>query len=163
MERGKRPLILTWLALLALLVTSAGSAWLPLGWLNSAISLGIACAKALLVALVFMRLRQAHALLRLAAVAGLVTLVLLFGLAGADYATRSAVPAPWQAPATVAPRLGALGALGDTSCRHQRARPSGGWAVTTPGGMSCTLASPASIMQSCSSCSKRSSAHSTPS
>ncbi len=106
MQAGVRSLVLTWLALLALLAVSAGSALLPLGWINSAINLGVAVAKALLVALVFMRLRQAHALLRLAALAGLVTLTLLFGLAGADYATRTEAPAPWQQPATVAPRLG---------------------------------------------------------
>jgi cytochrome c oxidase subunit 4 len=61
----------------------------------------------LLVALVFMRLRQAPALLRLAALAGLVMLALLFGLSGTDYATRTEIPAPWQKPATVAPQLGA--------------------------------------------------------
>jgi cytochrome c oxidase subunit 4 len=106
MEPSVRPLILTWLALMALLAATAGIAWLPLGWINTAVSLGIALAKALLVAFVFMRLRSAHGLLRLTALAGIVTLFLLFGLAGADYATRAAAPAPWQPPATVAPRLG---------------------------------------------------------
>ncbi len=101
-----RPLVLTWLALMALLGSTAAIAWLPLGWVNTAISLGIALAKALLVAFVFMRLRSAHGLLRLTALAGIVTLFLLFGLAGADYATRASAPAPWQQPATVAPRLG---------------------------------------------------------
>jgi cytochrome c oxidase subunit 4 len=106
MERSARPLLLTWLALMALLAITAAVAWVPLGWVNTAISLGIALAKALLVALVFMRLRRAHGLLRLTALAGIVTLFLLFGLAGADYATRAAAPAPWQQPATVAPQLG---------------------------------------------------------
>jgi cytochrome c oxidase subunit 4 len=106
MERSARPLLLTWLAVMALLGATAAIAWLPLGWLNTAISLAIALAKALLVALVFMRLRRAHGLLRLTALAGVVTLFLLFGLAGADYATRAAAPAPWQQPATVAPQLG---------------------------------------------------------
>ena len=106
MERGVRPLVLTWLALMVLLASTAAIAWLQLGWLNTAISLAIALAKALLVALVFMRLRRAHGLLRLTALAGLVTLSLLFGLAGADYATRAAAPAPWQQPATVPPQLG---------------------------------------------------------
>jgi cytochrome c oxidase subunit 4 len=109
MERSIRPLILTWLALLLLLATSAGSAWLKLGWVNTAIGLAVATSKSVLVALVFMRLRRAHALLRLAAVAGLTTLALLFCLAGADYATRSQVPAPWQQPSTVAPTLGMRG------------------------------------------------------
>ena len=106
MEARTRPLVLTWLALLALLALSAGTAWIPLGWINTAIGLAVAAAKALLVAVVFMRLRASHPLLRLTALAGLVTLVLLFILSGADYATRSEVPAPWQQPSTVAPRLG---------------------------------------------------------
>jgi cytochrome c oxidase subunit 4 len=106
MAARMRPLILTWLALMALLAITAAVAWVPLGWVNTAISLGIALAKALLVALVFMRLRRAQGLLRLTALAGVVTLCLLFALGGADYATREAAPAPWQQPATVAPRLG---------------------------------------------------------
>jgi cytochrome c oxidase subunit 4 len=105
MERHTRPLVLTWLALLALLGLSAGTAWIPLGWMNTAIGLTVATVKALLVAIVFMRLRASHPLLRLTALAGLVTLVLLFALSGADYATRSEVSAPWQQPSTVAPRL----------------------------------------------------------
>lgn len=106
MDRPVRPLVLTWLALLALLATTAGCALLGLGWLNTVISLAIALAKALLVAIVFMRLKRAPALLRLAAVAGAVTLALLFGLALTDYTTRTELKAPWQQPATVAPRLG---------------------------------------------------------
>jgi cytochrome c oxidase subunit 4 len=101
-----RPLVLTWLALLVLLGLSAGSALLPLGWFNTAIGLVIALVKALLVAVVFMRLRRAHALLRIAAITGIVTMALLFILSGADYATRPQLPADWQAPKTVAPALG---------------------------------------------------------
>jgi cytochrome c oxidase subunit 4 len=105
-DKAIRPLVLTWLALLALLATTAGCALLRLGWLNTAISLAIALAKALLVAIVFMRLKRAPALLRLAAVTGAVMLALLFGLAMTDFATRAEPGAPWQQPATVAPRLG---------------------------------------------------------
>jgi len=103
--QATRPLFLTWLGLMALLAVSAASAWAQLGWINTAIGLVVASVKALLVALVFMRLRHAHWLLRIAALAGLVTLALLFALSGADYATRTETPAPWQQPATVAPRL----------------------------------------------------------
>jgi len=105
-KRQQRPLVLTWLALLILLCISAASAWVPLGWVNSAISLAIAVIKALLVLVVFMRLRRAHSLVRLAAATGLCTLVLLFTLAGADYATRTEVRSPWQDPAAVPARLG---------------------------------------------------------
>lgn len=106
MDKPIRPLVLTWIALLALLALTAGCALLRLGWLNTAISLAIALAKALLVVIVFMRLKRAPALLRLAAVAGAVTLVLLFGLSLSDYTTRTELKAPWQQPATVSPRLG---------------------------------------------------------
>jgi cytochrome c oxidase subunit 4 len=98
--------VFTWIALMALLATTAACALLRLGWLNTALSLAIALAKALLVAFVFMRLKHAPALPRLAAVAGAVTLVLLFGLALTDYATRTELGAPWQQPATVLPRFG---------------------------------------------------------
>jgi len=101
-----RPLFLAWLALLALLAVTAAAAWVPLGWLNTAIALAVAVLKGLLVALVFMRLRRASWLLRIAALAGLATLALLFVLSGADYATRPSAPAVWQQPATVAPRIG---------------------------------------------------------
>jgi cytochrome c oxidase subunit 4 len=106
MDKSMRPLILTWLALLVLLLATAGAALLPLGWLNTFISLAIALVKALLVAMVFMRLRRAPALLRIAAVTGAAALVLLFALSTADYATRPELPAPWQQPATVAPTFG---------------------------------------------------------
>jgi cytochrome c oxidase subunit 4 len=105
-DRNLRPLLLTWIALMALLATTAACALLRLGWLNTAISLAIALAKALLVALVFMRLKRAPALLRLAAGAGAITLVLLFGLALTDYTTRTELRAPWQQPATVPPQFG---------------------------------------------------------
>lgn len=110
MDRTVRPLVLTWIALMVLLAVTAASALLRLGWLNTAISLAVALAKALLVAFVFMRLKRAPALLRLAAVAGAVTLVVLIGLALTDYATRTELKAPWQQPATVAPQFGSRGA-----------------------------------------------------
>jgi cytochrome c oxidase subunit 4 len=43
-----------------------------------------------------MHLRHAGALLRIAALAGLLWLSLLFGLSWSDYATRSISPAPWN-------------------------------------------------------------------
>lgn len=106
MTETRKPLVLTWIALMVLLALTAGSALLKLGWWNGAINMGIAIAKALLVVLVFMRLRRSHALLRIAAVTGLSTLALLFALAGSDYLTRQLPVAPWQAPHAVAPRLG---------------------------------------------------------
>jgi cytochrome c oxidase subunit 4 len=106
MNARYRPLVLTWVALLVLLALTAGSALLRLGWWNGVLNLLIALAKGLLVALVFMRLRKAHALVRIAAVTGLTTLAILFALAGSDYATRTRIPAPWQAPQAVPAQLG---------------------------------------------------------
>jgi cytochrome c oxidase subunit 4 len=121
-----RPLVITWVALLALLCTSAGSALLPLGWFNTAIGLVIALVKALLVAIVFMRLFRAHALLRIAAVTGVVTMALLFILSGADYATRPLLPASYQQPDQVAPAFGSRSGLervGPVADRPSTARP----------------------------------------
>jgi cytochrome c oxidase subunit 4 len=87
-----------WVALLVLLLLTFGSSYLKLGAWNSVINFCIAAAKALLVVLFFMHLRRASAILRIAAIAGLLTLALLFGLSGADYRTRTIHAAPWQAP-----------------------------------------------------------------
>ena len=130
MERSVRPLILTWLALLLLLAVSAGVATLPLGWLNNVISLAIALVKTLLVALVFMRLRRSPWLLRLAAMAGIFMLALLFSLSATDYATRGPAQAPWQRPAAVPPRLGSSSA--DTSPAGSLAPRPGGSTADAP-------------------------------
>ena len=89
---------LAWLALMALLAATAASSFVELGPWNTAINFAIACAKAGLVAAVFMQLRGAAALVRIVAAIGLVMLALLFGLSGTDYATRPAAQAPWEAP-----------------------------------------------------------------
>jgi cytochrome c oxidase subunit 4 len=77
-----------WLALIALLLLTMGSAYLKLGWANGAVNLAIAFAKTLLVMMFFMHLRSAHHLLRLVAVAGFFWLALLIGLAFTDIGTR---------------------------------------------------------------------------
>jgi cytochrome c oxidase subunit IV len=71
---------LIWLALLVLLFTSLGSAYIRLGAWNTFIGIAIALIKAGLVALLFMELLRSRALIRLAGAAGLVFVVILFGL-----------------------------------------------------------------------------------
>lgn len=94
--------VFTWMALLLLLALTAGSALLHLGAWNTVINFAVAVAKGLLVALIFMRLASAAAILRIAAVTGLFTLALLFTLWAADYATRPAQTAPaYQQPHAV--------------------------------------------------------------
>ena len=81
-------LLLTFIALLALLLATIGVNFLQLGLGNLALNLGIAAAKAILIGLYFMHLSAASALVRSAAFAGLVWLALLFGLSATDYALR---------------------------------------------------------------------------
>ena len=90
--------VLTWLGLMLCLALTVGSSYVPMGAWNSVTNMAISCAKALLIAMFFMHLRGAGALLRIAAVVGLVWLALLFGLSGSDFGTRTISPAPW-APA----------------------------------------------------------------
>lgn len=103
MRKQDKSFVIVWVALLVLLAATAGSAFLRLGAWNSVLNLVIAAAKAALVLLFFMRLRASHVLVRLAAVTGVATLAILFALSGSDYATRRPAPAPWQAPAQIAP------------------------------------------------------------
>lgn len=77
-----------WLALCALLAITVGSAYVPLGAANGIINLGIAIAKAALVALFFMNLVRSSALVRLASAAGIFWLSFLFILTAADYLSR---------------------------------------------------------------------------
>ena len=88
-------LVAVWVALLLLLAATAASSFVPLGGWNTAVNLAISCIKALLVALFFMHLKHAGALLRIVALGVLLWLALLFGLSWTDYATRDTSPAPW--------------------------------------------------------------------
>ena len=83
-----RTLVLAWLALLARLALTVGSALIPLGTLNVAINFVIAAAKACIVAFVFMELARSTPAVRLAAVASVVWLASLGGLAVAALLAR---------------------------------------------------------------------------
>jgi caa(3)-type oxidase subunit IV len=61
-----RTYVLVWVALMILLTLTLGSAYIPLGSLNTVINLGIAVAKALLVMLFFMHLRSGDRILAIA-------------------------------------------------------------------------------------------------
>ena len=101
-RRGLR-LGAAWVALLALMLTSLGSAYLPLGPWNLVVGLAIATCKSLIVLWLFMGLVRAPATLRLAAALGFATLSLLFALSSVDYATREVHPAPLQQPRQLHP------------------------------------------------------------
>jgi cytochrome c oxidase subunit 4 len=94
----------TWLALLALMFASLGSAWLNLGRWNMVAGLAIAAIKASLVLWVFMRLREATGLIRLVGLVALVGWAVLAAMSRLDSETRSA-PAAAVQPAQVQPPL----------------------------------------------------------
>ena len=90
--------VFTWIALMLFLALTCASSYFPMGEWNTAANMAISCAKALLIAVFFMHLRDAGALLRIAALTGVVWLAILFGLSWSDYATRGIAPAPWSSP-----------------------------------------------------------------
>jgi cytochrome c oxidase subunit IV len=77
-----------WIALLALLLLSFGSAYVPLGALNGAINLGIAAIQALLVMFFLMHLRSGNALLKVVAFAAFCWLLVLVSLTLSDTLSR---------------------------------------------------------------------------
>jgi len=93
----------TWVALLALMFASLGSAYLRLGAFNVVAGLAIAAVKAAIVAWMYMRMRESGPLIRLAGAVGLGVLAILFGLSGVDYGTRATTPSALQRPRTVLP------------------------------------------------------------
>jgi cytochrome c oxidase subunit IV len=97
-RRRARHVLVAWLALIALMLTSLGSAYLRLGPWNPVAGLVIAAIKSSIVMWLFMGLVRAGALLRIVAAAGVAMLALLFGLSGVDYATRVRDPAVMQPP-----------------------------------------------------------------
>jgi cytochrome c oxidase subunit 4 len=83
---------LTGLALLALLALTWAIGYVDLGPFNLIVALAIAIAKAILIALFFMHIKGSSRLLHLAAVAGVVWLLILISLTLSDYLTRGWVP-----------------------------------------------------------------------
>lgn len=77
-----------WVALVALVALTVGSAFIPLGILNGMINAGVAATKVTLVMIFYMKLKTSSALLRLAALAGLFWLILMFTLTSSDFLTR---------------------------------------------------------------------------
>jgi cytochrome c oxidase subunit 4 len=88
MDAEVRLRLLTWAALIALLALTIAVTYAPIGSWRLALSLAIAAAKASLIYWVFMDLRKAGGLLRLAALAAGVLLALLIVLPTLDFAIR---------------------------------------------------------------------------
>ena len=96
MTRNQRPariLVVSWFVLLMLLALTTFAAYLPLGATNTVVALAIATIKAVLIAAVFMELRDRQPLMLVFAGAGFFWLGIMLWLTFADYATRASAPA----------------------------------------------------------------------
>lgn len=87
-------------ALMVLTATTVAVAYVNLGALNNVVMLGIAVAKATLVVLYFMHVRYSTRMIPIVVLAGVLWLLILFGLTMQDYLTRGwlGAGAPWPAP-----------------------------------------------------------------
>jgi cytochrome c oxidase subunit 4 len=94
MSPHTRTLVLVWLALMVLLGLTFGSTFLSLGPLKPVVNIGIALAKAALIFWFFMHLREVGGLIRLAAFAGLVGIIIMMALISSDYLTRATFAPP---------------------------------------------------------------------
>ncbi|MDQ6621355.1 MAG: cytochrome C oxidase subunit IV family protein [Pseudomonadota bacterium] len=83
-----RHYLFAWLALLALLAVTCGSAFIPMGRWNTVSNLGVALVKAMIVATIFMGVGRADRLLKVVAALGFVTLTLLIALGATDFLAR---------------------------------------------------------------------------
>lgn len=89
MGKEIRPLIFTWLGLMALLALTVASTFAPIGALKPVVNLAIAFAKAGLIFWMFMHLREQKWLIRIMALAALVWLAILAAMTHADLLTRA--------------------------------------------------------------------------
>jgi cytochrome c oxidase subunit 4 len=90
--RPSRAQLGSWVALLGLLALTVTIAYQPLGAYNGRIALTIATVKALIVAAIFMELRDRRPLLLTFASAGVCWLAVLLWLASADFTRRAGYP-----------------------------------------------------------------------
>ena len=81
MRRAARPLAVTW-----------SIAYVNLGPFNLIVALAVWITKAIIIALFFMQIKGSSRLLHLAAVAGVMWLLILISLTLSDYFTRGWVP-----------------------------------------------------------------------
>ena len=107
--RRMRRLVGAWLALIALMLASLGSAYLALGVFKPIAGIAIATLKSAIVLGLFMQLAKASGMVRIVAAAGLFTWALLIALSGVDYATRQVETAAMQTPQQVQPLRGVAG------------------------------------------------------
>ena len=85
---GRKTYFFVYAALLVLLLATYAAAYANLGVLHTPIALGIAIAKALLIALFFMHIRDSSHLTRLFAAAGFVWLLIMLVITMGDFVAR---------------------------------------------------------------------------
>jgi cytochrome c oxidase subunit 4 len=105
--RPPRALVMSWAALVFLLGLTVTLAYQPLGSFNGPVALTIAASKALIVAAIFMELRDRKPLMLAFAAAGLCWLVVLIWLASTDFTMRADFP-PVPRSSTQVGKLGEL-------------------------------------------------------
>ena len=81
--------LLAWIALMVLFAINLASSYVPLGTANVVINLFIAAVMAATLFIVLMDLRNAKALIRVVAVAGLFWMMMMFSLTFSDYLSRT--------------------------------------------------------------------------
>jgi cytochrome c oxidase subunit IV len=93
-EEVVNPKVYIWtcIALLILLAVTWSIAYVNLGPFNLIVALGVSITKAIVIALFFMHIKGSSRLLHLAAVAGVMWLLILISLTLSDYFTRGWVP-----------------------------------------------------------------------
>jgi len=80
--------LFVYVGLLVLLGSTVGAAYLPLGPFHLVAAVGIAIAKAILVVLFFMHVRDSRQRTHMLLLGGLLILAILIGLTWTDYLTR---------------------------------------------------------------------------
>jgi caa(3)-type oxidase subunit IV len=100
-HRHTRHVLMAWAALIALMLASLASAYVPLGLGNFVAGAVIAIIKAAIVAGLFMGLARSETVIRIVAATALATWLLLLLLGGVDNANRPAADATYQSPQQV--------------------------------------------------------------
>jgi cytochrome c oxidase subunit IV len=97
-RRHARHLLFAWIALIALMLASLGSAYLRLGAGNAVASIGIAVIKAAIIVAVFMGLARGGITIRIVAAAAFGTWLIMLGLGSVDVASRARGQSVMQPP-----------------------------------------------------------------
>jgi cytochrome c oxidase subunit 4 len=94
MEKVVQPKVYVWtcIALLGLLALTWMIGYVDLGPFNLIVALAIAITKAIVIALFFMHIKGSSRILHLAAVVGVIWLLIMISLTLGDYSTRGWVP-----------------------------------------------------------------------